>query len=98
VEQAPDRQDFEQQLMTLIDEHGAETFAAPAGALPERTLFVDGDRLVAEGEGSPRHRYGLFFENGDGLAGRALETAIRAWVRGGKAYAQYISMNVCRFC
>ncbi|OBS08408.1 hypothetical protein [Acidihalobacter prosperus] len=88
---------FDRQVEVLFSAHGAGAFAACAGALPDFTLFVDGEHVVAEPQGSPRHRYGAYCELEEPLTGEALEVRVRRWLRGGEAYTLYLSMNVCRY-
>ena len=51
-----EKDDFNQQVRALIAKHGPEAFAAPPGQYPQYTLFVEGDRVIAEDAGSPKHR------------------------------------------
>ena len=72
-------------------------FAAVAGQYPKYTLFVEGDRVVAESAESPRHRYGAFCELDHVLSGVASDDRVRQWLGSGEAYSLYLSMNVCRY-
>ncbi len=91
------RSGFNRQVERLIEQQGAAAFAAPQGALPQRTLFVDGGEVVAEPASSPRHRYGVFCELERPLEGAALATRLHQWLQQGTAYERYLSMNVCRY-
>ena len=91
------RSAFDRQVEALFEQHGAAAFAALEGHYPERTLFVEGDRVVAESADSPRHRYGTFCELEEPLDGAALEAYVRQWLASGDAYELYIGMNVCRY-
>ena len=77
--------------------HGASAFAAAAGRYPQYTLFVEGDRVVAESAESPRHRYGAFCELDHALSDTASDDRVRQWLSSGEAYGLYMSMNVCRY-
>ncbi|APZ43417.1 hypothetical protein [Acidihalobacter ferrooxydans] len=88
---------FTQQVERLFDEHGAATFAAPRGHLPQVTLFVEDDTVIAESAQSPRHRYGVFCELDAPLTDAALDAHVRQWLHSGTAYELFISMNVCRY-
>ena len=91
------RSDFDRQVEALFGQHGARAFAALEGQYPERTLFVEGEQVVAESADSPRHRYGTFCELEEPLSGAALEAHVRQWLASGDAYELYIGMNVCRY-
>jgi hypothetical protein len=90
------RDDFNKQVRELFDQHGIEAFAAPAGQLPARSLFVDNGEIVAEPADSPRHRYGAYCEM---PAGNLMDVAtqVEKWLNSGEAYDLYLSMNVCRY-
>lgn len=89
--------EFDRQVEALFEIHGASAFAAVAGQYSQYTLFVDGDRVVAEAVESPRHRYGAFCELDHALNGAALDDRVRQWLSSGEAYSLYLSMNVCRY-
>lgn len=91
------RDDFNQQVGALFDAHGPAAFAAPLFGTPQFTLFVEDDKVVAEGSESPRHQYGTFCELEEKLEGAALDDFVREWLNRGEAYALYLSMNVCRY-
>ena len=97
MSQALSQSDFNQQVEQLFALHGAAAFAAPSGHYPQYTLFVEEETVVAESASSPRHRYGVFCELDQPLAGAALEKHVRQWLSSGEAYALYLSMNVCRY-
>jgi hypothetical protein len=88
---------FNHQAGRLIATHGAPAFAAPDGALPKFTLFVDGGEVIAECADSPRHRYGVFCELESALSEHAIEAQVRQWLERGEAYEDYLGMNVCRY-
>lgn len=89
--------EFEHQVEALFAAHGTAAFAAAAGELPARSLFVDGAQVVVETADSPRHRYGAFCELDRVLDAAALNDYVWHWLRGGEAYSLYLSMNVCRY-
>ena len=91
------RSEFDRQLEALFRQHGATAFAALGEQYPERTLFFERDRVVAESADSPRHRYGAFCELEEPLSGAALEAHVRQWLASGDAYELYLGMNVCRY-
>lgn len=103
--QALSQTDFNQQVEELFAIHGAAAFAAPLGETPRYTLFVDGERVVAESAESPRHQYGAFCALETALEaaleaklkGDALDEHVRAWLDSGEAYELYLGMNVCRY-
>lgn len=88
---------FDTQVLQLVEQHGGHAFAAPLGAVPICTLFVEGGVVVAETAASPRHRYGAFLELDRPLS--ADETALRVarWIEQESAYEHYLSMNMCRY-
>ena len=88
---------FTLQVQKLVEQYGASVFAAEYPDIPERTLFVDVGEVVAEGHGSPRHRYGAYCELQEALQGEALEQFVQQWLTSGEAYELYIGMNVCRY-
>jgi hypothetical protein len=88
---------FNQQVTRLVRKYGAEAFAAPAGALPERTLFVDGSDVIAEAEDSPRHRYGAYCELEAISPGQDISEYVMQWIEQGDAHERYLEMNVCRY-
>ena len=88
---------FDHQVEALIEHHGAMAFAAPPGRLPQRTLFVDGGELLAEGPDSPRHRYGAYCELSGPVADDRVEESVRRWLDSGEAHERYLGMNVCRY-
>lgn len=88
---------FNHQVRALVEQYGAAAFAAEYGALPERTLYVDGDQVIAESSDSPRHPYGAFCELDEAVAADALSARVADWLGSDEAYEKYISMNVCRY-
>jgi hypothetical protein len=88
---------FNHQVAALIDRHGAAAFAAVAGRLPQRTLFVEGGEVLAEPPESPRHRYGVFYELDRPMPDSRLATELRKWLERGEAHERYLGMNVCRY-
>lgn len=90
------REAFERQVRELFEQHGIESFAAPPGQLPARSLFVGSDGVVAEAADSPRHRYGAYCEIPAGNL-MDLATLVEKWLNSGEAYDLYMSMNVCRY-
>ena len=92
-----EKDDFNRQVRALIAKHGPEAFAALPGQYPQYTLFVEGDRVIAEGADSPKHRYGVFFERPARLTDEALAAALEEWLESGEAFDHYMSMNVCRY-
>lgn len=90
------RRGFDRQVMALFDLFGAGAFAAPVGALPTFSLFVEGGKVVAEPATSPRHRYGAFLEMPGAGHGDSDAQAL-SWLQSGQAYDQYLGMNVCRY-
>lgn len=88
---------FNRQVEALIERYGAAAFAALAGHLPPRTLFVDGGEIVAEPPDSPRHRYGAFCELQRPLSEAAAAAEVRRWLSRGEAHERYLGMNVCRY-
>lgn len=91
------RPGFDSQARVHLNKVGAESFTAPDGMLPVRTLFVDGGEVVAESSESPRHRYGAYCEVREGLSATARAEAAHRWLDEGDAYERYMSMNVCRY-
>lgn len=89
--------EFQQQVETLFDQHGAKAFAASAGESPKYTLFVEGDAVLAESAASPRHRYGAYCELDRPMDAASANDCARRWVNSGEAYELYLSMNVCRY-
>ena len=90
------RDTYDRQVEALIAEHGASSFSAVGGSLPDYTLFVEGESVIAVAAGEPRHPYGAFCELPRELALPAVETVVRNWLQSGEAYNTYLSMNVCR--
>lgn len=88
---------FNRQVVRLIEEHGAESFAAAPDTLPELTLFVDGGVVVAEPSDSPRHRYGTYCELDGSSRVTSVAKRVQLWVESDEAYQSYLSMNVCRY-
>lgn len=88
---------FNRQVEELFDIHGASAFAAVAGQYPKYTLFVEGDRVVAESAECPRHRYGAFCELDHALGDATLNDRVRQWLSSGEAYSLCLNMNVCRY-
>ena len=91
------RAGFDHQAAALIEYHGAGAFAAPAGRLPQRTLFVDAGELVAEAADNPRHRYGAYCELSGPAADDRVEESVKRWLDSGEAHERYLEMNVCRY-
>lgn len=89
--------DFNQQVERLFAEHSGHAFAALRFEEPTFSLFVEGDKVVAEPKGSPRFPYGTFCELETALTGNELEAHVWHWLRSGEAYDQFLGMNVCRF-
>ena len=91
------RAGFNRQVEQLIEQHGAEAFAAVYPDVSAFTLFVEGGSVVAEDAASPRYRYGAYCELQQPLQIDALSAYVKKWLSSGKAYENYISMNVCRY-
>lgn len=91
------RTGFDQQVEQLIKQHGAAAFAAPFGAIPTCTLFVEQGEVVAETAESPRHRYGAFYELERPVADNEASAQVLQWLKQGSAYEHYLSMNMCRY-
>lgn len=91
------RTGFNHQVKDLLRQLGALAFVAPPGRLPPYTLFVDGGEVVAEPLGSPRHKYGVFFEPERPLDPADAEARVGKWLERGEAHERYLEMNVCRY-
>lgn len=88
---------FNRQVQTLVEQYGADAFAAEYPDVPQRTLFVEVGDVIAEDSSSPRHRYGAYCELEQPLSGKQLEAFVQQWIDSNQAYERYISMNVCRY-
>lgn len=88
---------FDLQVKALALQHGVEAFSAVAGQTAEFTLFVEGNKVIAEPRNAPRHPYGAFLELQRPLQGPALEKRFSSWLRSAEAYQRYLSMNTCRY-
>jgi hypothetical protein len=88
---------FRYQVEGLFEIHGPCAFATVQDALPDRTLFVEGGEVIAEGAGSPRHRYGVYCELDHDMDQQTCEAFVRQWLECGDAHEQYLGMNVCRY-
>ncbi len=91
------RRGFDAQVLQLLEQHGGAAFAAPFGAVPTCTLFVEGGDVIAETAASPRHRYGAFLELERPLSPDEAALAVARWIEQGGAYEHYLSMNMCRY-
>ncbi len=91
------RRGFDRQVQALFARHGADAFAAPAGARPRFTLFVDGGTVVAEPRSAVRHRYGAHCELPASLPAVNAARQAQVWLDNGAAYDDYLGMNVCRY-
>lgn len=96
---------FNQQVRLLVQQYGAEQFAAVGGQRAKRTLFVDVGEVLAEKQGEPRYPYGSYFQFSPGKSfeftsgngNSSIENLVVDWIDNGEAYEQYLSMNVCRY-
>lgn len=88
---------FNRQLMALINAYPSDHFISMPGQPEKGRIFVNQDILVAEGEESPRFKYGMALELDEVLPEQALSNKLKSWVSSGNAYRDYISINVCRF-
>ncbi len=88
---------FNRQARALIDQYGAEAFAATADKPAARSLFVDGGDVVAEPADSPKYPYGVHLELDHSADQASITTAVKEWIDSGKAYEDYRGMNVCRY-
>ena len=96
-QQPPGLTDFNKQVTDLIAQFGAEAFCSRSGELPEYTLFVEEDKVVAESRQSPRHPYGFFCTlNGDATENE-MANHLAGWLQSGEAYQEFLAMNVCRY-
>ncbi|ODB89656.1 hypothetical protein A3194_10920 [Candidatus Thiodiazotropha endoloripes] len=93
----PSRDEFNAQATELINELGTTAFCAPPGKMPDYTLFVDDNRVIAEPRGEPRHPYGIHCEVPEGMTQPQMDEALQKWLESGEAYEAFISTNVCRF-
>ncbi|MEW8579691.1 MAG: hypothetical protein AB2591_05085 [Candidatus Thiodiazotropha sp.] len=89
--------EFYGQVTGLIAELGAAAFCASPGGLPQFTLFVDGNRVIAEPRNAPRHPYGVYCTLSEGLTEEQLTEHLHKWLNSGEAYQQFLSMNLCRY-
>ncbi|MEW8338679.1 MAG: hypothetical protein AB2708_02445 [Candidatus Thiodiazotropha taylori] len=97
MSQPPSRNEFDAQAAELINELGATAFCAPPGKMPDYTLFVDDNRVIAEPRSGPRHPYGIHCEVREGVTQSQMGEALHTWLESGEAYEAFISTNVCRF-
>mgnify|MGYP000182741917 CR=1 FL=1 len=88
---------FNNQLNTLIREHGANAFVTMPGQEATVKLFIEGSHVIIETIESPRFKYGFCLVLKDKVLPQALENKVKNWVSSGSAYDDYISVNVCRF-
>ena len=88
---------FNQQAIKLVEELGFENFCASQGKVANRTFFVEGGELIAQTLENPRHRYGVFFEVGQQVSEETLKDHFYQWISSGRAYSEYMGMNVCRY-
>lgn len=88
---------FNNQLLRLVQDHGANAFVTMPGQEATVKLFVDGDRVVVETNECPRFKYGFCLVLNDKLIAQAVDNKIKNWITSGSAYDDYISVNVCRF-
>ena len=91
------RQGFDEQVHSLMQQHGNKAFAAVEGHWPQRTLFVEQGTVIAEDQTSPRHRYGVYCELSKPMDADGAASVVEKWLANGEAYGQYLSMNVCRY-
>lgn len=88
---------FNNQLLQLVKEHGANAFVTMPGQEATAKLFVNNDSVIVEGIASPRFKYGFCLVLNEKLLAQAVENKVKNWVQSGSAYDDYISVNVCRF-
>ena len=91
------RTGFERQAAALFEHYGPQCFVAPEGQIAERTLFVDGGEVIAPSRENPVHSYGACLEVPARALPRSAADEAWQWLRSGKAYETYLSMNVCRY-
>ena len=88
---------FNQQVLRLVQEHGAENFAAGSGQRARYTLFVEGGEILRQQAGDARYPYGSFLELHKEFDAAERAKLVIDWIESGEAYQQYLSMNVCRY-
>ena len=88
---------FNNQLINLVKEHGANAFVTMPGQEAIVKLFVEGSEVIVETNESPRFKYGFCYVLNEKLLPQAVENKVKNWVSSGSAYDDYISVNVCRF-
>ncbi|MEW8508322.1 MAG: hypothetical protein AB2598_16625 [Candidatus Thiodiazotropha sp.] len=93
----PTLAEFNTQVTGLIEELGAAAFCGSPGNPPRYTLFVEGDSVLAEPMNAPRHPYGVYCTLSDDLSEEQAAEHVRNWLESGEAYADFLSMNVCRY-
>lgn len=96
-ENPPDLAEFNTQVASLIEQLGAAAFCAPPGLSAEYSLFVEGDQVIAEPRGAPRHPYGVHCEISAGLSDSQIVDRFNKWLETGEAYEEFLGMNVCRY-
>ncbi len=84
---------FQAQVQDLFDQHSAGAFVATSNKAAAFSLFVELGEVIVEPQGAAKFPYGLCFQQSFLNSSETIED----WLENGEAYAQYLSMNVCRY-
>ena len=84
---------FNVQASKLLEEHGADAFAAKDGELPEFSFFVEGGVVVAEPKNSPRCKYGAFCVLQALATSPSAGRQVEQWLANGEAYDHYLGIK-----
>lgn len=91
------KQGFYRRVKSLLDEHGALNFISTPKKASTHRIFVEGASVQAITEAHPVFKYAFHLQVDQEMSDLALTNKINAWLNSGSAYADYISVHVCRF-
>ena len=97
INSPPSPTEFNDQVIALIKQYGESAFCSSSGQLPDFTLFVEDQTVIAEPRNAPRHPYGLFCTINPQSSETQVNEHIHKWLESGEAYKEFMVMNVCRY-
>ncbi len=91
------KQGFYRRVRALLDEYGPLSFISMPNKPSEHRIFIEGASIQAVTQAHPVFKYAFYLQLDQALPDSALTNKINNWLNSGSAYADYISVHVCRF-
>jgi len=91
------KQGFYRHVKALLEQYGPLTFISMPNKPSIHRIFIEGASVQAVTETHPVYKYAFYLSLDKPLPETALTNKVNTWLNSGEAYADYISVHVCRF-